>query len=155
VSDNSISGCPSPLPIVEVAIVVLRRAGRILVRRRREGEHLAGLWEFPGGKIGPGETPVDAARREVREEMALEAGGLAPLGRIEHAYPDRTVTLHVFEGTCAGDPAPPDGAAWAWVTPAELESLPVPDANRDLIARLIEAGPRNKAGRPGFSSEKT
>ena len=128
--------CPSPPPIVQVAIVVLRREGRVLVRRRREREHLAGLWEFPGGKIRPGESPVDAARREVREEMALEPEGLAPLGRIEHAYPDRIVALHVFEGTCAGDPAPPDGAAWAWVTPAELASLPVPEANRDLIARL-------------------
>ena len=129
-----------PPPIVQVAIVVLRREGRVLVRRRREGEHLAGLWEFPGGKIRPGETPVDAARREMREEMALEAEGLSPLGCIEHAYPERTVALHVFEGICVGDPSPPDGAAWAWVTPAELASLPVPEANRDLIARLMSRG---------------
>jgi 8-oxo-dGTP diphosphatase len=133
---------------VAVAIAVLRREGRILVRRRREGEHLAGLWEFPGGKIRRGESALDAARREVCEEMGIEAIGLEEWACVAHHYDDRSVSLHVFEGSCSGEPEPADGASFAWVTPEELAELPIPDANRALVAQLLQrsaaSDPRTK-----------
>jgi len=123
---------------VEVAVAVLRRGGdaRILARRRRPDEKLPGLWEFPGGKVEAGETPAEAAAREVCEEMGAAPEGLRLLRVQEHDYPDRRVRIHVYEGTFAHDPAPPDGAAWAWVTPAELARLPVPPANRKIVDDL-------------------
>jgi len=123
---------------VNVAVAVLRRDGdvKILARRRRQNEKLPGLWEFPGGKIESGETPAQAAAREVREEMGGDPKGLTLIRIQEHDYPDRTVRIHVFEGTFEHDPAPPDGAAWAWVTPAELARLPIPPANRKIVDDL-------------------
>ena len=128
------------LDTTEVAIAILRRSGRLLARLRRPDERLPGVWEFPGGKIREWETPEHAARREVREEMGVEATDLALRERIEHSYPGLSVRIHVFEGACAGEPMPPDGARWAWLTPAELAGLPVPEANRDLVARLASEG---------------
>src|SRR6185503_15276778 len=97
------------MPPVDVAVAVLRRHGdpKILTRRRRQDEKLPGLWEFPGGKIEKGETPRQAAAREVREEMGAAPKGLTLLRIHEHAYPDRTVRIHVFEGTFEAEPAPP------------------------------------------------
>ena len=121
-----------------MAIAVLRRRGdeRILARRRRPDEKLAGLWEFPGGKVESGETPRQAASREVLEEMGAAPKGLTLLRVHEHDYPDRTLRIHVFEGTFEHEPAPPDGAAWAWMTPAELARLPIPPANRAIVDDL-------------------
>ena len=121
-----------------MAIAVLRRPGdpRILARRRRLDEKLPGLWEFPGGKIESGETPRAAAAREVREEMGADPRELTLLRIHEHDYPDRTVRIHVFEGIFEDEPAPPDGAAWAWMTLAELGRLPIPPANRRIVDDL-------------------
>ncbi len=124
-----------------MAIAILWRGGRLLARLRKPDEHLPGAWEFPGGKVHGDETPEQAARREVREELGVEAGALTPRGTIEHEYPDRTVRIHVFEGECAGEPRAADGARWAWLAPSELESLPVPEANRALVAQLAARRP--------------
>ncbi len=126
----------SPKQRIRVAIAVLHRDGRILVRRRRAGEHLPGLWEFPGGKVLEDESPIEAAEREVREEMSVEAIGLTPVEIIEHDYAERSVHISVFEGSCSGEPSPPDGAEWAWTTPTDLAGLPMPAANRTLVTRL-------------------
>jgi 8-oxo-dGTP diphosphatase len=125
---------------VDVAVAVLRRDGdgRILARRRRPDEKLANLWEFPGGKIEKGESPLQAAAREVAEEMGGDACGLVLLRVVEHDYPDRRVRIHVFEGSFNSEPAPPDGAAWAWVTPVELARLPIPPANREIVDALAK-----------------
>jgi 8-oxo-dGTP diphosphatase len=124
---------------VDVAVAILRRDGdgRILARRRRPDEKLAGLWEFPGGKVEAGETPAEAVAREVLEEMGGSARGLAPLRVLEHDYPDRRVRIHVFEGMFTDEPAPPDGAAWAWLTPLDLARLPIPPANREIVDDLV------------------
>ena len=124
---------------VEIAVAILWREQLILARRRRADERLPGLWEFPGGKIEPAESPADAARREVREEMGVEAVGLTLRETIVHAYDDRSVRIHVFEGGCTGEPASPDGAEWAWLTPTEFAALPIPEANRKVAARLAAA----------------
>ena len=135
-------------PAIQVAIAVLRRGGEVLVRRRRPEEALPGVWEFPGGKIGEGETPAAAARREVLEEMGLDLvpSALALRETIEHEYPGTRVRLFVFEGVCAESPAPSDGASWAWLAPSELARRPIPEANRGLVARLAAEGVSRNLG---------
>ncbi|MCI4343531.1 MAG: A/G-specific adenine glycosylase [Thermoplasmata archaeon] len=131
------------------AVVVLAHGGRWLVQRRPAEGLLGGLWEFPGGQIEPGETPRDAARRELREETGIRAPPLEPLGVVRHAYSHFTVTLHVFAGTVA---VRPPGGRGRWVTPAELARLPLPKATekaiRMLTARRGTAFPDSGSG-PG------
>jgi mutator protein MutT len=119
-----------------VAIAVLWSEGRMLVRQRRSHEHLPGLWEFPGGKVEPNESPLETVRREIKEETALEAGELSLLSVFDHDYPGRTVTIHAFEGRVEGSAHAADGATLRWVTPDELTSLPIPRANRALVEDL-------------------
>ena len=125
-----------------VAIAILWRDGLVLVRRRRADEWLPGVWEFPGGKVDPGETPEQAAAREVMEEMEVDATGLRLIETIDFDYPDRSARIFVFEGGCRGEPHAPDGAAWEWISPFELASRPIPPANRDLVSRLADSAPR-------------
>jgi 8-oxo-dGTP diphosphatase len=122
---------------VEVALAVAVRSGKVLVARRGEGSHLEGLWEFPGGKIEPGEPPDLAAARELREETALEGGAFEPLAVFVHSYPDRGVTIHAFlvrepEGEVRTDGDRP----WGWVLPDDLAALPMPEANRAIVRAL-------------------
>jgi 8-oxo-dGTP diphosphatase len=126
---------------IDVALAVAARSGKLLVRRRGARSHLAGRFEFPGGRIETGETPVDAARRELREESGLEARELEPLVIVVHDYPDRALRIHVYLARePAGEPsAEPDAAAWEWKTLAELRELDMPDANREILEAL---GPR-------------
>lgn len=132
---------------VEIAAAVIRDgAGRVLVARRLAGAHLAGLFEFPGGKVRPGERPEDACRRECREELGVLVRVLGPAApRFEHAYPDRRVALSFF--FCALEPGSPPPRALAagelrWVEAARLGELEWPEANRALIARLAEGASR-------------
>jgi A/G-specific adenine glycosylase len=123
-------------PHVRGSVVVLERAGRWLVHRRAPGKLLGGLWEFPGGKIEPGESPEKAARRELREETGLRAGPLRSRGVVRHAYSHFTVELHVFEGHPAGRVAARNGDGRRWVRPAELRRLPIPKATEKIVSRL-------------------
>ena len=129
-------------PVVEVVAAVVRRGGRYLVTRRAPGKHLAGLWEFPGGKRHPGESLADALRREMAEELGVEArAGERLEAVIPWAYPERRVVLHFFECTI-GRPAvtPREGQPARWVTRAELARLPFPPADATLIATLVHDG---------------
>lgn len=124
---------PPASDLVEVALAVVVRDGRVLVAPREAGSHLEGLWEFPGGKIEDEEDAAGAAMRELAEETGLAGGDAEPLTVFHHAYPDRNLKLHVFVVRAArGEPRP----AWSWVRPDELEALPMPEANRAILRAL-------------------
>jgi mutator protein MutT len=124
---------------VRVAVAVIEREGRFLVRRRPPAGHLPNLWEFPGGKLEPEETWEEALVREAREELgvAVEPKQLIEEKRFE--YPERTVRLRFYRTVLEPGAEPRPGEAEAplrWVTPEELRALPVPEANREVIERL-------------------
>jgi 8-oxo-dGTP diphosphatase len=125
--------------VVVVAAAIVERDGRFLLTRRPKGTHLAGTWEFPGGKCESGETPEACLARELREELASEAlvGRCVLVSR--HAYPGRTVELHFFEATLAADPVPQLGQEMRWVPRAELRHLPFPEADAELVQLLDES----------------
>jgi len=122
--------------VVEVVAAVVEEAGRFLITRRLEGTHLAGLWEFPGGKILPEEKPEDALRRELREELGVEAVVGEPVETVDWAYPEKSVRLLFFRCALAGEPAPLEGQEIRWVAAADLPSYNFPGADATLIARL-------------------
>ncbi len=137
----------SPRPHLRASVVVLvGPQGRWFVQRRPPAGLLGGLWEFPGGKIEPGETAPAAARRELEEETGFRAARLDPIGVVHHAYSHFTVELHVFRGALRA--APPRAASGQkWVTPGELGRLPVPKATEKIV-RLLD-GDEATAGRAG------
>jgi mutator protein MutT len=121
---------------VEVVAAVVERAGGYLITRRLEGTHLAGLWEFPGGKILPGEKPEDGLRRELKEELGVEAAVGELIQTVDWAYPEKSVRLLFFRCALAGEPTPLEGQEMRWIAAADLASYTFPDADATLIARL-------------------
>lgn len=120
---------------VDVALALLRLEGRLFLQRRDPASSvLPGRWEFPGGKLEPGETPEAALVRELAEELGLAARDVRPLDPLVHAYGERTVRLHPFLVVPSGPPR--TTLAWGWFTPAEMRRLPLPEANLPLLARL-------------------
>ena len=138
--------CPGPpatpegLPLVLVsAAALVDRDGRVLLAQRPPGKHLAGLWEFPGGKLEPGESPEGALVRELREELAVDTARscLAPCGFVSHAYPDFRLLMLLF--ACRkwrGAPAGQQGQAIRWARVTEMFQLPMPPADRPLLGLL-------------------
>jgi mutator protein MutT len=122
-------------PVVVVAAVI-ERGGRLLVTRRLRGTHLAGQWEFPGGKCEDDESHVECLVRELREELGVAAEPGSEILVTEHAYPDRTVRLHFRRCAIAGEPRPILNQEMRWVRRDELGALEFPDADRALIALL-------------------
>ena len=127
-------------PPVEVLAGVLEDArGRILLARRTEGRDLAGLWEFPGGKREPGETPEAALVRELREELGIEAEIGLPLIRVPHRYPHKRLQLDVRRiAAWRGTPKGHEGQALAWVPRHKLASYAMPSADRPVVAALLQ-----------------
>lgn len=123
-------------PVVVVTAAVIERDGAFLVARRPEGAHLAGLWEFPGGKCGPGETLRDCLAREIREELGCESSIGEEIYTTSHDYPERTVQLHFFNCRLQGEPAANIGQELRWVARAALAALPFPPADHQLIEWL-------------------
>src|SRR6266478_3393599 len=115
------TGAEAARPIVLVAAVALIDAdGRVLLAQRPEGKHLAGLWEFPGGKVEPGESPEAALVREVREELGIRIDRFRPFGFAHHAYPEKSVLLLAY--LCAIDAEPVDASVvWRWQAIRDLD----------------------------------
>ena len=130
----------TPSPMVEVAAgVIPDEAGRVLIAKRPAHAHQGDLWEFPGGKLEPGETAEQALRRELKEELDIEVEAASPLIGIRHAYPDRLVRLSVWRvERFSGIPRGAQGQPLRWVAPDRLPGFPFPAANRPIItaARL-------------------
>jgi mutator protein MutT len=130
----------NPVPI-EVSAGVLVRDGRILITRRPPGSHLAGLWEFPGGKRQPGESWEACLVRELEEEIDVTVAVGALRFETVHHYPGKSVHLRFFDCTWVrGEPRPVECAEVAWVRPAELARHSFPEADRELVARLASSG---------------
>lgn len=125
-------------PPVVVAVGVLVDGEHFLVSRRADDAHQGGLWEFPGGKVEPGETVSDALKRELREELGVELESAVPLMEITHRYPSKTVRLLVWRVLqFHGIPRGLEGQPVRWVTSAELRSLEFPQANRLIVEALM------------------
>jgi 8-oxo-dGTP diphosphatase len=125
---------------VIVVAAVIEVDGRFLVTRRLAGTHLAGCWEFPGGKIGEGETHGDALRREIQEELDTEVDVGPLLFETVHAYAERSVSLFFYACRLIGSPRPVLGQQMRWVPRNELAALEFPAADEALIRLLMERG---------------
>jgi len=130
--------CRRPLVLV-AAVALVDIDGRVLIARRPDGRSMAGLWEFPGGKVDAGETPEQALVRELREELGIEtvAGCLAPIAFASHGYADFHLLMPLF--ACRkwrGTPRPREGQALKWVMPHELPKYPMPPADLPLVGLL-------------------
>lgn len=119
------------------AAAIFNSAGEVLLSRRADHVHQGGLWEFPGGKLEPGEAATDALRRELREELGIHVQASRPLIRVHHGYHDRHVLLDVwrvdgFAGTAVGR----EGQPLVWVPPGELDGYRLPAANLPVIKAI-------------------
>ncbi len=113
--------------------------GRWLVNQRRPGTHLAGAWEFPGGKLQPGESRLAALRRELREELGIELVAAEPLLEIQHEYPDKRVRLDVWRVLeYRGAATAREGQLLDWVDVDALAGLPLLAADLPIITALRE-----------------
>ena len=125
-----------------VACALVDSDGRVLVAARPSGKSMAGLWEFPGGKVEAGETPEAALIRELKEELSIDvtAACLAPLSFASHAYDDFHLLMPLY--VCRkwdGQIAPREGQETQWLRPRDLFDLPMPPADKPLIAALRDA----------------
>ena len=125
--------------VLVAAVALVDPDGRVLLAQRPEGKSMAGLWEFPGGKVEPGETPEAALIRELHEELGIEtwASCLAPLSFASHSYADFHLLMPLF--VCRkwdGQMQPREGQALKWVRPAHLRDYPMPAADLPLIPIL-------------------
>lgn len=134
--------------LLEVAAAVIRdRRGQILLAQRLAGKHLAGLWEFPGGKLEPGESAHEALARELNEELGIDIDNSESLLSLIHHYPEKSVRLHIrtvasWRGKATGR----EGQAIDWFSLAQARELPMPEANRPIL-QLLDADPHSVTAR--------
>ncbi len=126
-------------PVYVVAGVIEDARGRILLARRTAGRDLAGLWEFPGGKVDPGETPEQALARELHEELGIRVERSEPLVAVPQIYHDKRIVLDVrrilaWSGNAIGR----ERQALAWAPPGKLATYPMPSADRPVVAVLLQ-----------------
>ena len=125
--------------VLVAACALIDRDGRVLLAERPEGKSMAGLWEFPGGKVEPGETPEAALIRELQEELGIDtwSSSLAPLTFASHSYEDFHLLMSLF--ACRkwqGQPMSREGQVLKWVKPRDMRDYPMPPAAIPLIPIL-------------------
>lgn len=122
--------------LIIVLAAVIERDDAFLLTRRLKGTHLAGTWEFPGGKCEDGESHDECLRRELIEELGVNATIGDEIYAVTHAYAERTVELHFRACSLLGEPSPQLGQEMRWVKRADLAALEFPEADRELIELL-------------------
>lgn len=127
-----------------VAAALYDAAGCVLIAQRPQGKHMAGRWEFPGGKVAPGEAERDALARELTEELGVALTAARPFMRLRHRYPDREVELSLWlvEGY-EGHPQPLDGQSLKWVPPAALPAEDLLEADQPFVTALAARGSKS------------
>ena len=124
-------------PIHVVAGIISDSAGRVLLAQRLPDTHLAGKWEFPGGKIEDSESAEHALRRELHEELGIDAGAIEPLISVPWSYPGKAIVLHALRVVdFSGDPRGRQGQALRWIDPNDMRQLPMPPADRPIVTAL-------------------
>ena len=116
---------------------VVEREGAFLLTRRLDGTHLAGHWEFPGGKVHAGETLQESLAREIREELDAEIAVGDEILATVHDYPERSIELRFFRCTLRSEPKPILGQEMRWVPLGELASIQLPPADDELVRLLV------------------
>ena len=136
--------------VVHVMVAVVQNPeGEILLALRPKSVHQGGLWEFPGGKLEPGESPAQGLARELKEELAIEPLASEPLTRISHDYGDKLVFLDVYRvDGYRGEPRGNEGQQIRWVAPKDLKQYDFPAANRGIVDWLSESGCHPRPVRP-------
>ena len=125
--------------ILVVAAALYDAAGRVLIAQRPQGKHMAGRWEFPGGKVAAGEAEQAALARELREELGVELIAASPVMRLRHAYTDRDVELSLWVvERYRGVPQPLDAQHLKWVAAAQLPGENLLEADRPFVAALAQ-----------------
>ena len=126
--------------VVHVAVAVIHDThGQVLIARRPESVHQGGLWEFPGGKVEPGETVMEALKREIEEELAIQVASAEPLIEVRHDYADKCVLLDVWcVSKFTGVPIGNEGQPLCWVKIEQLTDYAFPEANQPIIEALVE-----------------
>jgi 8-oxo-dGTP diphosphatase len=131
-----------PRAILVVAAALYDARGRVLIAQRPAGRHLAGRWEFPGGKVGAGEGEHVALARELREELGIEVRAARPLMRLNHTYDERAVELSLWiVERYLGTPRALEGQPLKWVAPARLPAEDILEADRSFVAALANLAP--------------
>ncbi|MFO7694023.1 MAG: (deoxy)nucleoside triphosphate pyrophosphohydrolase [Vicinamibacterales bacterium] len=124
---------------IVVAAAVIERDGAFLLTRRLDGTHLAGHWEFPGGKLHAGETLEECLAREIREELDASIRVGPEILATVHDYPERSIELRFFRCALESAPTPVMGQEMRWVTLRDLQSVQLPPADDELVRLLTEA----------------
>jgi A/G-specific adenine glycosylase len=138
-----------PLPHHDIGAALVWRGPRLVIARRPEEGLLGGLWEFPGGKVEAGETPSEAARREVREELGIDIEITGEADATRHAYSHFRITLHLFHARWVDGELPSsETGSPLWVLPKDLGRYAFPAANQAIIQRLV-LGEKRAPGGPG------
>ena len=128
---------PRAFGLVVVAAAVIIEEARVLLTRRAEGQHLAGMWEFPGGKLEEGESPEEALVRECREECGIEVDVVGILDVTHQRYPEKNVLLLFYRCELrSGEVRHLQVADHAWVAPGDLDEYPLPPADERVVARI-------------------
>lgn len=124
-----------------VTAAAIWRDGELLLAQRRPGSHLAGKWEFPGGKLEIEESPEDGLKREIREELNIEVNLLGLATVVWHRYEDRVVLLLVYHcQLSAGEPRGMEGQAIGWFTPEKALTLDLAPADRTILENILSGG---------------